>query len=80
MQDDHWLARPDVIRGLWIAFIAILAVTLLLDLVITPHPHFGLDGTFGFAAWFGFVSCVALVALSKALGFFLKRPDDYYER
>jgi hypothetical protein len=48
--------------------------------VITPHSHFGLDGTFGFAAWFGFVSCVALIAISKALGFFLKRPDDYYER
>lgn len=79
-QDDHWLTRPRTIRLLWIVFIAVLAVTVLLDLVIEPHPHFGLDGTFGFAAWFGFLSCVILVAFSKALGFILKRPDDYYDR
>jgi hypothetical protein len=79
-QDDHWLTRPRTIRLLWIVFIAVLAVTVLLDLVIEPHPHFGLDGTFGFAAWYGFLSCVILVAFSKALGFILKRPDDYYDR
>jgi hypothetical protein len=79
-QDDHWLVKPSTIRLLWIVFITILTVTVLLDLVIEPHPHFGLDGTFGFAAWYGFLSCVVLVAFSKALGFILKRPDDYYDR
>ena len=50
-----------------------------LDLVVAHHPHFGLDGTFGFGAWFGFLSCVALVAFAKALGAILKRPDSYYD-
>jgi hypothetical protein len=77
--DDHWLTRPETIRRLWIVFIAILAITVLMDLVIEHHPHFGVDGTFGFGAWFGFLSCVVLVLFAKGLGFFLKRPDDYYD-
>lgn len=71
--DDHWLVRKSTIRGLWIAFAVALAATVLMDLVIEPYPYFGLDGTFGFGAWFGFVSCVVLIAVAKALGVILKR-------
>ena len=76
---DHWLVRPETIRKLWIVFIAILALTVLADFFVEHHPHFGLDGTFGFGAWFGFISCVVLVFFSKALGALLKRPDTYYD-
>ncbi len=78
--DDHWLTRESTIKGLWIVFAVVLAVTVLIDLVIEHHPHFGLDGTSGFGAWFGFVSCVALIAFAKVLGSVLKRPDTYYDR
>lgn len=77
--DNHWLVRPDTIRKLWIFFIAILTVTVLCDLVVEHHPHFGIDGTFGFAAWFGFASCIFLVVFAKVLGAVLKRPDTYYD-
>ena len=76
---DHWLARPETIRRLWIAFIAVLVVLVLLDLVVEHHPHFTLEAIFGFGAWFGFLSCVGLIIFAKALGFFLKRPDTYYD-
>lgn len=77
--DDHWLVRKSTIRGLWIAFAAALVATVLMDLVIEPHPYFGLDGTLGFGAWFGFASCVVLIAVAKALGAILRRPDTYYD-
>lgn len=77
--DDHWLARDSTIKKLWIAFIVVLAATVLMDLAIERHPLFGLDGTFGFSAWFGFFSCVALIVVAKILGWFLKRPDTYYD-
>lgn len=77
--DDHWLVRPQSIKMMWIGGIAILVILVLCDLVVEHHPHFGIDGTFGFAAWFGFASCVALVAFAKGLGVILKRPDTYYE-
>lgn len=77
--EDHWLVKPDTIRLLWFIGIGILALLMLTDFFIEHHPHFGIDGTFGFAAWYGFVSCVVLVAFAKGLGAFLKRPDTYYE-
>lgn len=77
---DHWLTRPATIRRLWGVFILVLVALVVLDLVVAHHPYFGLDGTFGFGAWFGFLSCVALVVLAKALGAILKRPDTYYDR
>ena len=76
---DHWLVRPENIRKLWIVFIVILALTVMADFFVHHHPHFGVDGTFGFGAWFGFLSCVVLVVFSKALGSILKRPDTYYD-
>jgi hypothetical protein len=78
--DDNWLARPSTIRLLWIVFIVILALTVLADLFIDHHGDFGIDGTIGFYAWYGFLSCVALVIGSKALAVLLKRKDDYYGR
>ena len=78
--DDHWLARASTIRRLWILFVIILAVAVGLDFVIEHHPLSGLAGTFGFGAWFGFATCIALVAVAKALGVVLKRPEGYYDR
>ena len=76
---DHWLVRPRTIRLLWIGSLVVLAGLVLLDLVVRHHPHFRLDGVFGFGAWYGFGACVALVLCAKGLGAILKRPDDYYD-
>ena len=74
----HWLLRPGTIRGLWAGFGAALVLTLLADLLVARHPHFPVEGVFGFYAWYGFGTCVAMVLLAKALGWFLKRKDTYY--
>ena len=76
---DPWLVRPGPISLLWAVFAAVLTALVLADLLVEHHPHFGLDGTFGFAAWYGFGTCVALVLFAKALGALLKRPDTYYD-
>ena len=78
-QDDYWLVRPSTIRLLWIVFVIILALTVLADFLVDHHGKFGIDGTIGFYAWFGFLSCVVLVFGAKALGVFLKRKDTYYD-
>lgn len=77
--NDHWLVRPGTIKLLWMIFAVILVVTVMADMFIHHHAWFGLDGTFGFGAWFGFVSCVAMVVFAKALGAVLKRRDTYYD-
>lgn len=76
----HWLLRPRTIRGLWIAFIAVLAVTVAAGLAVDMHPHFEIERWPAFFAIFGFVACVAMVVGSKLLGMLLKREDTYYDR
>ena len=77
-EQDHWLARPTTIRKLWWVFSAVLALTVAAQLLIYVKGYFGADGWFGFAAVFGFLSCLAMVLFAKGLGFFLKRDEDYY--
>jgi hypothetical protein len=77
--DKHWLTRPATIKWLWVIFALILATTVGLQFLIPVEGKFGLDGSFGFGAWFGFLSCVAMVLVARVLGWLLKRPEDYYE-
>ncbi|KPK09155.1 MAG: hypothetical protein AMJ64_01340 [Betaproteobacteria bacterium SG8_39] len=77
--DDHWLARASTIRLLWRVFIVVLAVTVLAEFAVDLHPHFAIEGVFGFGAWYGFLACAALIVAAKALGVLLKRPDRYYQ-
>jgi len=76
---NHWLARKGTIRLLWLVFVIILALAVAADLFVEPDGAFGSDGTIGFAAWFGFASCVVLVLAARLLALFVKRPDDRYD-
>lgn len=75
---DHWLVHPTTIRRLWQVSAAGLLLIVLLQIAIKVKGHFVLDGWFGFGALFGFLSCVAMVLVAKALGPLLKRPTTYY--
>lgn len=78
-ETKHWLLRRRTIRGLWIGFSAVLALLVLADVFIHPHAVFGVDGTFGFYAWYGLLTCLAMVLFAKVLGLVLKRPDTFYD-
>ena len=75
---DHWLVRPQTIRRLWWGSGILLALTVLAQLVIDVKGYFGIDGWLGFGALFGFAACAAMVGISKVLGWWLKRGEDYY--
>ena len=77
--EDHWLARPDNIRRLWIVFAVILALTVVAQFGIKVKGYFGIDGWFGFAAIFGFLCCAAMVLVAKVLAVILKRDERYYD-
>lgn len=78
-EQDHWLARPATIKLLWRVFIAVLAALVIAQTAIYVKGYFGVDGWFGFGAVFGFASCLVMVLFAKALGYLLKRPEDYYD-
>ena len=64
---------------IWKGFLAALALTVLAQLAIEPHPHFAVEHLFGWNALYGFLACAALILLARALGLLLKRRDDYYD-
>jgi hypothetical protein len=76
--DDAWLARPASIRLLWRIFWAVLALTVLAQLVIKVKGYFGIDGWFAFGAIYGFLACLAMVLFARGLGYLLKRDENYY--
>jgi hypothetical protein len=76
---DHWLVRRSTIRLLAVLGVLVLAATLVPDVFMDHHSEFGLDGTIGFGAWFGFVSCVVMVLFAKGLAALVKRRDDHYD-
>lgn len=75
------LEDPKTIRMMWVAFIAILVVLVVLDLMFAHHhTHFTIDAWPGFYSWFGFGTCVIMVVASKkVIGWILSKPDTYYD-
>jgi len=74
------LEDPATIRKLWIGSLVVLAALVAADAAVHHHAHFGIDGTFGFHAWYGFAVCAAMVLVSKfVIGLVLKRRDTYYD-
>jgi len=49
------------------------------DFFTHRHAYFGFDGFFGFYALLGFVSCAALILISKLVGLVLKVKENYYD-
>jgi hypothetical protein len=79
MAKEHWLQRKRTIRRLWMLFYVILFATVFAEVLIARKPLGTLDAILGFNALYGFLTCVAMVGFAKALGFVLKRRDDYYD-
>lgn len=77
---QHWLDVPRNVARLWQAFLGVLALTVIAEPFVTLHPQSSIEGIFGFHAAYGLLTCIALIAVAKGLGVFLKRPDTYYER
>lgn len=77
--NDHWLVRRGTVRRLKAGFGVVLALVVLAQAVIMIKSYAGLDDWPGFAAVFGFLCCLLMVLLARALGALLKRRDDYYD-
>jgi hypothetical protein len=59
--------------------IVVLVALVLLDLVVKHYRYFAIDGTFGFAAWFGALACLTLVGLAYVVASLVRTPEDTYD-
>jgi len=79
MDKTHWLDRPRNVKLLWRLFLGVLVLTVMVEALISLHPHFAIESVFGFYAWYGLIACAVMIIVAKALGLVLKRPDTYYK-
>jgi len=77
-KDDkkYFFDKPKNIRWMMRSFYAICILLVIADFIIIP-----LDGETvpAFYAIFGFVACVVLVVLAKAMRKVVMRQEDYYD-
>lgn len=67
-------------RGLYVGLALVLAAEIVLPLVFHGHHHFSFEGFPGWGSLYGFLSCVAIIVVSKVIGkAWLMRSEDYYE-
>lgn len=69
----------STIKIAWIIFTAVLIFTLVLEFFIHPHVTFSIQEIPFFNAFYGFLSCIAIILVSKFFGIFVKRDEEYYE-
>ncbi len=77
-KEFDWFDRPESRKLLWRLLYGACGLTVLLELFLEIHPHFGFDGFIGFSALLGFASCAVLILFAKLVGVFLKRKVTYY--
>ncbi|NJO35116.1 MAG: hypothetical protein HC869_20415 [Rhodospirillales bacterium] len=76
----YWLDEPrNVTRLVW-CLSGVCGLLLAVDVLVPKHGPFPIEHVLGFYALFGFIACVALVLVAKALRRVLMRPEDYYDR
>lgn len=76
----YWLDKPENVRTLRYVFYVVLALLIVPDLFIHKHTLFySFEAWPGFYGLFGFISCVAIILVSKVLGYILKRSENYYD-
>ena len=87
---DHLFDKPRNVRLVLRVLFAICALVFLIDIadlilhwlgvVDLRHTERSWEGWPGFYPIYGFVACVALVLIAKALRKILMRDEDYYDR
>lgn len=78
-ESRYWLDDSRNVKKVVVAVYTVCGLLFLADALYTKHPHFDIEGWFGFYAIYGFVSCVGLVLAAKRLRQVVKRKEDYYD-
>ncbi|MCB1740474.1 MAG: hypothetical protein KDK91_08900 [Gammaproteobacteria bacterium] len=70
------LFEADTIVALRRVGLALLVLSLLAELVVHLHPHFGFEYLWFFHAIYAFAACYAMAHLARSLGVLLRRRED----
>ncbi len=68
-------------RGFYVILALVALAEIVLPLVFhDAHPHFSFENWPAWGSFYGLISCVAIIVVSKLLGkVLLMRREDYYD-
>ncbi len=77
----NMLADPKNSKSLKRVCYVVLAMLVVADFFVPRHHvSFPWDEIPGFSAFYGFIACVLIIAISKGLGYiWLMKKEDYYD-
>jgi hypothetical protein len=68
---------PLLRRMMWVVLIGLVVADILIP---SKYDRFPWESIGGFGAFYGFMSCIVIVVVSKALGYlWLYRDENYYD-
>ncbi len=78
-EKQHLFDKPENVSRLLRGFYIVCGILFVLDFVLHRHTSHDWEKLPGFYAIFGFVACVALVLVAKAMRRIVMRREDYYD-
>lgn len=80
-KDDkvYFFDKPKNVSRLMQVFYALCVILFVLDFIIHRHIYLSWEAFPAFYAIYGFVACVILVFIAKAMRVLLMRKEDYYD-
>ena len=66
-------------KNITYVFLGVLIILVALDLFIHKHSHYHIEDYVGFYAFFGFIACGLILYVSKFIGKFICKKEDYYD-
>lgn len=75
---EYMVEHARVLR--WFAYLVMAGLVIADILLPSAYDRFPWESIGGFGALYGFMSCIAIIVISKALGYLLLyRGEDYYD-
>ncbi|MHC1611026.1 MAG: hypothetical protein ACXQTW_05455 [Candidatus Methanospirareceae archaeon] len=75
------ITMKDLFRIYYLCLVISVLIGILYHYSCHPEAHFVWDKLPAFHALFGFIGCVILIVVSKAIGHhWLMKEEDYYEK
>jgi len=74
------IAKKNLSYAFYLCLFVVALVELFVFQVLHPHITFRWEEIPGFYALYGFVSCALLILVAKALGYWLRKEENYYRR
>jgi hypothetical protein len=71
--------KPKNVKRFLTGFYISLVVLLIVDFFINKHGDFPWEHIPDFFAVYGFISCVGLIFIAKALRLIVKKDENYYD-